>query len=138
MKIHTTIYVVPTAKGRPNSRIAHKGGKSFVQVYTPPKTQDAEAMIKAMIRTQVMKLGKFEAGVPIRLEVTFFLEKPKSTTKKVLLPVKRPDSKNLLALLEDALNKYVWADDAQITTHVVRKRFGSPPRIELWLEEDAV
>jgi Holliday junction resolvase RusA-like endonuclease len=138
MKIQTVIYVVPTPKGRPRSRIVTKGGHPFVQTYTPTDTQDAEAMIKAMIRTQVMKLGKFAPDVPIRLEATFFLEKPKSTPKKVLMPTKRPDWDNFAKLLTDALEKFVYPADAQITTAVVKKRFGLPPRIELKLEEDKV
>jgi Holliday junction resolvase RusA-like endonuclease len=138
VKIQTTIYVQPTPKARPRSRIGRKGSQAFVQTYTPRKTREAESMIKAMIRTQVMKLGKFAPEVPIRLKATFFRERPKSLPKRVLLPVARPDANNYLSLLQDALNKFVWSDDAQITTVFVRKRFGSPPRIELLLQDDEV
>ena len=52
----------------------------------------------------------------------------------------RPDGDNMLKLLKDALRKFVYADDSQVTDCRFRKRFaaaGDPPRIELVMEEDA-
>lgn len=131
-RIETTIYVEPTAKARPRSTIFH----GHVQTYTPKKTRDSEAMIKAMIRTQVMELGAFEEGVPIRLEATFYRERPKHLPKRVTMPVSRPDYDNYAKLLTDALEKFVYKNDSQICTALIKKRFGSPPRIELTIEVD--
>lgn len=127
-KIETIIYVEPMAKARPRSTII--AGR--VHTYTPKKTKNAEAMI----RTQVMELGAFGDGVPLRLEATFYRDRPKSLPKRVTMPVSRPDYDNYAKLLTDALEKFVYKNDSQITTALVRKRFGSPPRIELKLEED--
>ena len=131
-KIETIIYVEPMAKARPRSTVI--AGR--VHTYTPKKTRNAEAMIEAMIRTQVMELGAFDEGVPLRLQATFYRERPKSLPKRVTMPVSRPDYDNYAKLLTDALEKFVYKNDSQITTALVRKRFGSPPRIELKLEED--
>ena len=133
-KIETTIYVEPTAKLRPRSRIVGH----HVQTYTPAKTRNAEAMIQAMIRSQVMEIGSFEEGVPLRLEVTFYRVRPKHLPKRVTLPVSRPDYDNYAKLLTDALEKFVYKNDSQITTALIRKRFGDPPRIELKLECDEI
>ena len=130
MKIETIIYVEPVAKARART-IMTKGGK--YHSYTPQKTAHTENLI----RDRVMELGKyFDVGVPIRLEATFYRVKPKSTPKRVELPVSRPDWDNYGKLLTDALEKFIYANDSQITTAVIKKRFGSPPRIMLKLEED--
>ena len=133
-KIETTIYVEPTAKARPRSAII--AGR--VHTYTPKKTRNAQMMIQAMIRSQVMELGSFEEGVPLRLEVTFYRIRPKHLPKRVTMPVSRPDYDNYAKLLTDALEKFVYRNDSQITTAVIKKRFGSPPRIELKLECDEI
>lgn len=128
MRIETTIMVEPVPKGRP--RVATKGGRTFI--YTPQKTVHAENMI----REALVKRGFFEAGIPLRMEATFYRPKPKSTPKRVKLPVTKPDLSNYLKTLEDALEMFAYHSDSQITTLITRKRFGSPPRIELKLEED--
>jgi len=127
MKI--TINVEPVGKARPRSTIR----KGRVITYTPQKTAHAENLI----RDKVMGLGQyFERGTPLAIEAVFFRDRPKSTKKDVTLPVTRPDWDNYGKLLTDALEKFVYANDSQITTAVIKKRFGSPPRIELEIEED--
>ena len=123
-----TINVEPVGKARPRSTIR----KGRVITYTPQKTAHAENLI----RDKVMGLGQyFERGTPLVIEAVFFRERPKST-KKDVLPVTRPDWDNYGKLLTDALEKFVYANDSQITTALIKKRFGSPPRIELTLEVD--
>lgn len=129
MRIEKTIYVEPTPKARART-IVTKGGK--YHSYTPQKTAHAEALI----REAVIGSGFFDAGVPLRLEATFYRPKPKSTPKRVELPVTRPDWDNYGKLLTDALQKFIYENDSQITTALIRKRFGSPPRIVLIIEED--
>jgi len=50
--------------------------------------------------------------------------------------VKAPDLDNYLKILEDAMEKFIFYNDAQIVDLYVRKRFGSPPRIELKITDD--
>jgi Holliday junction resolvase RusA-like endonuclease len=49
-----------------------------------------------------------------------------------------PDIDNLEKLVWDSLkgDGGCFADDGQITTCISRKRYGSPPRIEVDIEED--
>jgi len=125
----TTIYVEPVGKARPRSTVR----KGRVITYTPQKTAHAENLI----RDKTMGLGRyFERGTPLELTAVFFRDRPKSTKKDVRLPVTRPDWDNYGKLLTDALEKFVYANDSQITTALIKKRFGSPPRIELEIEED--
>lgn len=130
-----TILVEPTAKGRPRGTVVD-GHASF---YTPARTRNAEALIVAMIRTQVIGLGTYEVGLPLRLEATFYRARPKHLPKRVTMPVSRPDVDNYFKLLGDALEHFLFANDSQITSLFVKKRFaepGSAPRIELEITED--
>ena len=127
MKI--TIYMEPVAKARP--RTVRRGGKTVT--FTPSKTVDAENMI----RNAVLKEEEFFAApTALRLEATFYRTRPKSLKKAILLPVSKPDWDNYGKTLTDALEKFIYDNDSQITTAIIKKRFGSPPRIEFELEED--
>lgn len=127
--IRVTIYMEPVGKARP--RVTIKKGR--VMTYTPQKTAFAENLIRA----EVMKLKEFyEAHVPLTVIATFFRTPPKHLAKGITKPVTRPDWDNYAKTLFDALEKFVYANDSQITTAVIKKRFGSPPRIELMIDED--
>lgn len=128
--IEATILVEPVAKGRPKATRL-PGGR--ILVYTPAKTRRAETAIREAL---VWKTGTFEAGVPLYMEVTFFRPRPKSSPKRVTMPVQKPDLDNYWKTLLDALAKFVYPADSQITTAILKKRFGSPPRIELLIMED--
>lgn len=129
--IHTIIYMEPVGKARPRTTIK----KGRVVTYTPQKTAHSENLI----RDKVMELGQFfDQGVPLSLVATFFRERPKSLSKKVEKPVSRPDWDNYAKLLTDALEKFVYANDSQITTALIKKRFGSPPRVEIIIEQDDI
>jgi Holliday junction resolvase RusA-like endonuclease len=54
----------------------------------------------------------------------------------VTKPVSRPDADQYMKLLMDALERFLYEDDAQITTIYIAKRFGTPPRIEFEIIED--
>ncbi len=93
-------------------------------------------MIQALIRTEIIKYKRFEAKVPLVLTAVFYRERPASLPKKVTMPVQKPDLDNFFKTLGDACNGYLFPDDAQITTVHMSKRFGSPARIELTIQED--
>jgi Holliday junction resolvase RusA-like endonuclease len=68
---------------------------------------------------------------PLALTVTFFLPRPKSHYAKngtlrpraPRWPSTRPDATKLLRAVEDALNRVLWHDDAQIVTQSVGKQY---------------
>jgi len=124
------IPVLPEPKPRPKV-MKTKSGKVFT--VTPGKSSRTEMMIRAWVLERAD--GKFPGGVPLRLEAVFVVPKPKSVPKKRKFPVSRPDLDNYLKLLKDALNKYLWEDDAQIVEVRARKEYGDPPRIRLRVEE---
>jgi len=130
MAIQFTVLSEPVGKAR--ARVVVNKGKAHS--YTPSKTSDAENNV----RWAWLQAGRPTIRGPICLTVTFYRTRPKSTPKNVLLPVTKPDTSNYLKLVEDALNNYAFQDDSYITTSHARKRFGSPPRIEIELEEDSL
>lgn len=124
---HITIFVEPKAKARP--RTVSKSGRTWA--YTPKSTAFAEEFIRStLLKSDII----FDAGVPLRLEAIFYIPKPKSISKKVEYPVKRPDLDQYIKLLLDAVQKYIFPDDSQVVTIIAKKRYGYPPRIELFIE----
>jgi Holliday junction resolvase RusA-like endonuclease len=126
--IKTTIYIKPVPKGRP--RVTKRG-----ITYTPTKTRDAQIDIRNSWIVQFGDQCMFK-DMPLKVKAVFYRERPKSTSKKIQLPLSRPDCNNYFSLLADSLNGYCWHDDACITTFTALKRFGDPPRIELEIEVD--
>jgi Holliday junction resolvase RusA-like endonuclease len=129
--VKAVILVEPEPKARARKTVNKKTNR--VYFYTPPKTVKLEAAIRNAI---VSRRCFFIRGTPLYMEVTFFRSRPASLSKNVSMPTKRPDLDNYLKVVTDALEKFVYADDSQITTALIKKRFGQPPRIELLLRAD--
>lgn len=75
---------------------------------------------------------------PLKLDVTFFIEIPKSYSKKKRDEMAgqyvaiKPDLDNLEKALYDTMNQVVWHDDSSIVEHTVRKIWvKDEPRIEV-------
>ena len=129
--LKATILVEPEPKGRVRGFVNKKSGR--LQFYTPNKTVKTEAAIRAAL---VDKGYFFEKGIPLYLEATFYLSRPATAPRRITMPAKKPDIDNLMKTLTDALEKFCYANDSQITTAHLLKRYGFPPRIELFIKED--
>jgi len=123
-----TIDQEPLPKAR--ARTVIRNGK--VMSYTPKRTADAEASIRAQIAQNKVF---YAAGVPLAVKMCFFIAKPPSTPKKRQLPVTRPDLDNYCKLVMDACNKFLWADDSQIVSMTAFKRYAPVPGIVIDIEE---
>ncbi len=133
-----TIPGQPVAKGRPRACI--RGGK--VATYTPDNTARYENLVK-LAAQEAMK-GLPPIGGAVALEVKVFLAVPASWPKKkqaeavagTVRPSGRPDADNLLKSVADGMNGVVFADDAQVTSCLVQKRYDTAPRVEVraWCE----
>lgn len=130
-QIELRIDLAPVPEGRP--RMTMRGGRAIA--YTPARTRDAQDFIKYSIRQKIKGSGIFDAGVPLKLTAIFVIEKPKSLSKKIAYPVKRPDLDNYLKLLLDALNQYLIPDDSQVVEIIAKKVYSSPPHIWFMLTE---
>lgn len=66
---------------------------------------------------------------PLSFSARFFMPRPTTLSKKVLLPLKRPDLDNLLHKLTDQFNGVFWKDDSQIVRVEGVKLFARDGRI---------
>jgi len=133
-QLRKTIYVEPTAKGRARISVDREG---HPRPYTPESTRQAQTLVMFNIRQFAIEdKAFFDRPVALRVAVIFYRVKPKNYAKKVVLPTMKPDLDNYLKLVTDALEGFVYVNDSQITTIIVKKRFSDRPRIELLVEED--
>lgn len=124
----------PVPKGRPRGRAVNpkSGGKAFIQFYTDESTVGWESWCASQALEQLIRI-ELADGPDIKLPFTgrvlmtlrFNFEKPKSTAKSVLYPVKsRTDVDNLAKAVMDALqNARVLGNDNIVTDLMIQKRY---------------
>ena len=110
-------------------------------VYTPNKTKDYEEYIQQNFKIKYPIHKMLEKRISI--EITAFLEIPKNTSKKksmemvegIISPTKKPDIDNIAKSVLDALNKFVFKDDNQVTRIMVEKKYSEIEKIYVKIEE---
>lgn len=136
-QIKFTVYGEPVAQGRAKAAIV--AGRATV--YDPKPSRDYKRDIKAVAQNHVP--DKLLTG-PLVLELKVFRPIPKSFSKAKrvlalsgdLLPTTKPDLKNYVAGVEDALEKMIYDNDSQIVSYGdTGKYYGDPPRIEVSVKE---
>jgi len=135
--IKFTVYGEPVAQGRP--RAAMIKGKAIM--YDPKPSRDFKRDIKAVAQEHVPT--RLLTG-PLVMEIKIYRPIPKSFSKKKreqalagqLRPITRPDLKNYVAGVEDALEKVIYENDSQIIEYGdTGKWYGDPPRVEVSIQE---
>lgn len=127
----------PVPKGRP--RFSKIGG--FVRSYTPKKTSDYEAQVKAIAQNA---MTREPLETPLAAFLYFRLPIPKSYPKKRIAaclsgserPIKKPDLDNLAKSVLDALNGVVYLDDAQLVSLHVTKVYSHNPGVDIMVREE--
>ena len=127
-KIQFIIYGDPISQGRPKAR---RQGE-HARVYMPAKVKAAERNILAQAISYRPE-KPLKGGIILSLK--FFKPKPKSYPKKRKLNIVKPDLTNMEKLVEDALNKVFWEDDARIFCKTSVKLYGEPARTEVEIQE---
>ena len=134
--IHEPIRIVIDTEPLPKlrARTVFKNGK--VRSYTPDKTKDYEDYLKTIFSQYKGKM--FDPHIPIKLTVVFWRTRNKWCLKREVMPVRRPDTDNLVKSVLDSMNGILVPDDAAICTIVASKRWSENGHgsIELLLEED--
>ncbi len=125
-EISVTLPIEPMPKLRPRFRVVR--GRVFT--HTPYATKTFENEVAALYLTRAKGL-KFEAHEPLQVKIEFYMQHPKSFTKKKIQAIEdglfkhtvKPDLDNLTKALLDALNDIAWHDDAQIVDLQVCKEY---------------
>ncbi|MCK4240862.1 MAG: RusA family crossover junction endodeoxyribonuclease [Candidatus Atribacteria bacterium] len=139
MTLHFTILGKPIAK----MRAGRHGKKSY-------DSQEAEKErwlweVKHQLNEQGLFTGplKLIEG-PIILRASFVMQIPKNTPKEIMNELKdgkamwhtkKPDTKNLIAWVEDCLNKFLWEDDRQVVYIAAMKVYGLKAETQIEIEE---
>lgn len=108
-----------------------KGWKRPIVTSDNPKNKGwqqlvAEAASVALTSNQTGDEMWLLAHGPMRLDVTFYLPRPKSIKDKVVPHIKKPDLDKLTRSCKDALKNVVWQDDSQVVELVARKFYAEP------------
>lgn len=111
------------------------------QVYTPTRTKDYENLVEQYF---LLKYPRYKA-IEGRAKVTImaYFEVPKSTSKAMkekmlandISPTKKPDIDNVIKIVLDAMNKFAFKDDTQITKIEVEKLYSEVEKLYVKIEE---
>ena len=133
MNISFTVWGEPVAQGR--GRAAVVNGK--VIVYDPKKSRDYKREVKAEA-VKVRPEKPWEGPVSLTVKVYKSIPKSFSRRKRELAltgkirPTTKPDLKNVIAGIEDALKGIIWRDDSQVVDFGDSgKWYSENPRVEI-------
>ena len=135
--IRFVVYGEPVPQGRP--RLTTVNGHA--RAYDPKASRDFKRDIKAVAQNHV---PSELLTAPLIATIRVYRPVPKSFSKKrralalsgALRPVTKPDLKNYIAGVEDALEQMIYAADAQIVGYGESgKWYGDPPRVEIEIRE---
>jgi Holliday junction resolvase RusA-like endonuclease len=110
-------------------------------VYTPTKTKDYETLIEEYFLLKYPKFKSLEGRIKVNIIAYFAILK---STKKSdingmlennISPTKKPDIDNIVKIVLDAMNKFAFKDDTQITKLDVEKKYGIEEKIYIKIEE---
>lgn len=110
-------------------------------VYTPTKTKDYESLVEQYFLLKYPRFKPLEGRVVVNIIATFAI--PKSTKKSdinkmlenTISPTKKPDIDNIVKIILDAMNKFAFRDDTQITKLSVEKLYGTEEKVTIKIEE---
>jgi len=122
-------------------------GTNYVKHYDQPKS----AAFKTEIKYLFINAANKQRGItwpidgPVELCVTVYRSTPTSWSKKkkaeaaagFILPTTKPDLKNIIWGIEDALNGLAYKDDGQVCSfgRSCKLYTDGPPRIEIEVEQ---
>lgn len=111
------------------------------QVYTPTRTKDYESLVEQYFLLKYPRYATIEGRAKVTIMAYF--EIPKSTSKiarqsmleNQISPTKKPDIDNVIKIVLDALNKFAFKDDTQITKIEVEKLYSDTEKLYVKIEE---
>lgn len=125
--------IVGKARPRMNTRTG--------RAYTPTNTKLYEYSLRQWFLMNYPNFKPIESRVKVTIIAYFGI--PKSTSKKKeaemlqgnISPTKKPDADNIIKIVLDAMNKFAFNDDTQVTKLEIEKKYDKIPRIYIKVEE---
>ena len=110
-------------------------------VYTPTTTKDYECLVEQYFLLKYPRFKTLEGRVSVDIKAIFNI--PKTTKKQdrekmlenTISPTKKPDIDNIVKIILDAMNKFAFKDDTQITKLSVEKMYGEEEKVIISIEE---
>ena len=136
-KIKYELEIQEEITGKQRPRMNTRTGKT----YTPTKTKNYEYLVKQLFVYKYPHFTPIEGRV--RLTVIAYFELPNKRSKlkeaemlaDIISPTKKPDWDNIGKIISDALNKFAYKDDAQITDTRIVKKYSKTPKVIVKIEE---
>ena len=141
MQITITISGTPIAKKRP--RFVRRG--KFVGTYNCQDTEEGKfkwELLRGVLPHRDGDGPLAPAGIPVSLDVIFFMPIPASISKKkrgeyegcAIPHTKKPDLDNLVKFVKDCANGVLWRDDSQVVILTASKSYHPNPGTEIIIE----
>jgi Holliday junction resolvase RusA-like endonuclease len=127
-----------------SKRSVPAGGRPGAPRFITDDNKKAKGWMKevgkaAMVAMSNGRHEKFD-GVPLVMEIEFFVTRPKTVKPhKRLFPTVKPDLTKLVRACEDGLTGIVWVDDSAVVDQHVFKRYAddTSPRAVICVYEKA-
>jgi len=130
-----------TVPGNPvaQPRVKARKAGNFIQIYTPDKKVKPYKEAIKLVATQAM-VGRKPMEGPLSVAIFFYIDRPKSHTKKQREQdwhAQKPDLDNLAKAVLDALKEVTWSDDSQIAELQITKQWAyiDPACTQIYIEK---
>ena len=110
-------------------------------IYTPNRTKDYELLVQQSFKVKYPRFEQIEGRIAV--DIISYMKIPKQTSKvktKEMLenkisPTKKPDIDNIAKVILDAMNKFIFKDDNQVSKITIEKRYGEIDKVYIKVEE---
>jgi len=125
--------IVGKARPRMNTRTG--------RAYTPTNTKLYEYSLRQSFIIKYPYFKQIESRVKVIIIAYFGITKNTSKKREAemlqenISPTKKPDADNIIKIVLDAMNKFAFKDDTQVTKLQIEKKYDKTPRIYIKIEE---
>jgi len=113
---------VPQGSARSWVRTRQDGTHYAVTTHDNPAVTEWRRLVSDAARRAIPPDFVLFAG-PVALTATFYLPRPKSAPKSVIVPTTRPDLDKALRSVLDSLSNVLFRDDSQVYRVLCEKRY---------------
>jgi crossover junction endodeoxyribonuclease RusA len=130
-KLTFTVFGTPAPQGSMKAFMP-KGGRFPVVTADNSKTKPWRQQVAGTALAEIARTGwEPKQSGPVFIEASFYFEKPKSAKKSEISKTTKPDLDKCARAILDSLTGIAFKDDAQVTSLLTWKGFGSPARVEI-------